>query len=123
MNRVTISGKVVFENKDTGERIEVKNTINAGTLTSVLSRILNKNFPSITGTGNVIMVNGYTVNVTPSISGTTITWSGTLSLSTAIKVTTLALYGIVYAFGNSEAVELAHIDNTSIPLQAGTYTV
>lgn len=121
--RVHISGKIKILNVDTREEIEIHNIVDTITLASEIIRILNNNFPSSSVGASVIFVNNNVVSITATIGSNTISWSGTLKLTVGMTVAQLILQPAIYAFGNVQYAILSYVDNLSIQLPPGTYTI
>ncbi len=120
-----IKGYITITRDYDGQVITIENTVNVPALVNVLARLLGGSLPNQNAGNSEIILNGNTgINVTVSVSGTTITWSGTLTLTNGISISSLALYPVVYEGSNSFQFKASSVSlSTPIQLnQAGTYT-
>ncbi|MEM4056643.1 MAG: hypothetical protein QW578_06385 [Thermoplasmatales archaeon] len=111
-----IKGRVIID--DGEKKVVINNSINYQYISSVLFNMLQNNKGSSTN-GNWFLINGETtVTATLSVSGNTITLTGTYSGST-IQVLSIQLYTTIYGFsGNFSSV------STNLTFTSGnSYTI
>ncbi len=123
-SRVKVKGYVLIRDQNGNVVATVQNVINVPGLANAVAFLLNNSLPSQSSGNSVIVVNNTTsFNVTASVSGTTITWSGSVTFSSAITITSLALYPIFYEGSNAYQFQASSVSlSTPLQLNAGTYT-
>ncbi len=122
--QLKIKGYVLVKDQNGNVIATVQNAVNVPGLANAVAFLLNNSLPSQSSGNSIITINGnVNVNVTASVSGTTITWSGSVTFNSAITITSLALYPIFYEGSNSYQFQASSVTLSSpLQLNAGTYT-
>jgi hypothetical protein len=122
--QLNIKGYIIIKDENGRVISRIDNAINGSGLANAIAFILNNKLPSQSSGNSVIIANNnISINVTVSVSGTTITWSGSTTFNSSTTITSLALYPIFYEGSNSYQIQASSITlSTPLQLNAGTYT-
>ncbi len=122
--QLNIKGYIIIKDENGNVVAKIDNAINVLSVANTIAFLLNNSLPNQSSGNSVITINNSIgVNVTASVSGTTITWSGSTTFSSSTTITSLALYPIFYEGSNSYQIQVSSVTlSTPIQLNAGTYT-